>query len=80
MPCSWIYPIWVMSMFCIIGVLDKCGPQGFTLNPPSITPANFSVGVTLVRSVSAIPIPAAAWLFGTALVRLIGIGKRRKAA
>jgi len=31
-------------------------------------------------SVSAVPIPAAAWLFGTALVGLIGFSKRRKAA
>ena len=28
-------------------------------------------------SVSAVPIPAAAWLFGTALLGLIGFGKRR---
>ena len=31
-------------------------------------------------SVSAVPIPAAAWLFGTALIGLVGLGKRRKAA
>lgn len=30
-------------------------------------------------SVSPVPIPAAAWLFGTALIGLIGFGKRRKA-
>jgi hypothetical protein len=29
-------------------------------------------------SVSAVPAPAAAWLFGTALVGLVGFGKRRK--
>ena len=29
---------------------------------------------------SAIPIPAAIWLFGTALIGLVGFGKRRKAA
>lgn len=31
-------------------------------------------------SVSAVPIPAAAWLFGTALLGLIGLGKRRSRA
>jgi len=30
--------------------------------------------------VSAVPIPAAAWLFGTALIGLVGFSKRRKAA
>ena len=31
-------------------------------------------------SVSAVPVPAAAWLFGTALIGLVGFGKRRKTA
>jgi hypothetical protein len=31
-------------------------------------------------SVSPVPVPAAVWLFGTALIGLIGFGKRRKAA
>jgi len=31
-------------------------------------------------SVSAVPVPAAIWLFGTALIGLVGFGKRRKAA
>jgi hypothetical protein len=31
-------------------------------------------------SVSAVPVPAAIWLFGTALIGLIGFGKRRKVA
>jgi len=29
---------------------------------------------------SAVPVPAAIWLFGTALIGLVGFGKRRKAA
>ncbi len=31
-------------------------------------------------SVSAVPIPAAAWLFGTALIGLVGFSKRKKTA
>jgi hypothetical protein len=31
-------------------------------------------------SVSAVPVPAAIWLFGTALIGLVGFGKRRKLA
>lgn len=30
--------------------------------------------------ISAVPLPAAAWLFGTALIGLVGFSKRRKAA
>ena len=31
-------------------------------------------------TVSAVPVPAAAWLFGTALIGLVGFGQRKKAA
>jgi hypothetical protein len=33
-----------------------------------------------VASVSPVPVPAAVWLFGTALIGLVGFGKRKKAA
>ncbi len=33
--------------------------------------------VEIMHSVSAVPVPAAAWLFGTALAGLIGFGRRR---
>jgi len=34
----------------------------------------------VVLSTSPVPIPAAIWLFGTALIGLLGFGKRRKVA
>ena len=37
------------------------------------------VGTYLVRGVSPIPIPAAIWLFGTALIGFVGFCKRKKA-
>lgn len=37
-------------------------------------------GPNFTVSVNAVPIPAAIWLFGTALLGLVGFGKRRKAA
>ena len=37
-----------------------------------------SVGLFLYKP-SPVPVPAAIWLFGTALVGLVGFGKRRKA-
>jgi hypothetical protein len=33
-----------------------------------------------VAAPSAVPVPAAIWLFGTALIGLVGFSKRRKAA
>jgi hypothetical protein len=35
---------------------------------------------TLDTTIPAVPLPAAVWLFGTALIGLAGFGKRRKAA
>jgi hypothetical protein len=37
-------------------------------------------GDTIPDSVPAVPVPAAVWLFGTALIGLVGFSKRRKAA
>jgi len=38
------------------------------------------VGMRIDATLSPVPVPAAVWLFGTALVGLVGFGKRRKAA
>ena len=41
------------------------------------------IGYVTLRSrqnISPIPIPAAIWLFGTALIGLVGFGKRKTAA
>ena len=35
---------------------------------------------TAHRDTTVVPVPAAVWLFGSALIGLIGLGKRRKAA
>jgi len=35
-------------------------------------------GVALVREVSAVPVPAAVWLFGSGLLGLIGVARRKK--
>ena len=38
-----------------------------------------AMGVALVRDVSAVPVPAAAWLFGAGMLGLIGVARRKKA-
>ena len=42
--------------------------------------ADTYMGGTLTMEVAAVPVPAAAWLFGSAIVGLAGIGRKRKAA
>lgn len=55
-----------------------------TLSSGSVWPDDFgdtAIPFGVVEfDVSVVPIPAAAWLFGTALVGLVGISKSRKAA
>ncbi|MCP3672132.1 MAG: VPLPA-CTERM sorting domain-containing protein [Gammaproteobacteria bacterium] len=41
---------------------------------------SFDANTYVKLTMSAVPIPAAVWLFGTALIGLVGFGKRRKAA
>lgn len=41
-----------------------------------ISQAGAYVGVALVREVSAVPVPAAVWLFGSGLLGLIGVARR----
>ena len=40
----------------------------------------FSIDNVSGLSTSVVPVPAAAWLFGTALIGLVGFGRRRRAA
>ncbi|MGB5259912.1 MAG: VPLPA-CTERM sorting domain-containing protein [Gammaproteobacteria bacterium] len=50
------------------GPVDGCGTDIFFDN------------ITITTDVNAIPIPAAVWLFGSGLVGLIGVARRKKAA
>lgn len=42
--------------------------------------SNFAITTTLGITPNPVPIPAAVWFFGTALIGLVGFAKRRKAA
>ncbi len=57
---------------------------GFTLQDSFLVREGESASVELLGRItstpSAVPVPAAVWLFGTALIGLLGFGKRRKAA
>ena len=60
--------------FC--GVLDASCTFGITFDLSSSSSRTWAKW----SQVSAVPVPAAIWLFGTALIGLVGFGKRRKAA
>ena len=61
------------------GVIDILAPATFVeeYNSTAGWISSLSSGTV---SASVVPVPAAVWLFGTALIGLIGFGKRRKAA
>ena len=49
--------------------------------PTAFTNNNFiAIDHLVARTLSPVPVPAAGWLFGTALIGLVGFGKHRKAA
>ncbi|ARN73312.1 VPLPA-CTERM sorting domain-containing protein [Oceanicoccus sagamiensis] len=54
-----------------------CAAGCFYMYDSAIEGETYSGGITVQFRVSEIPIPAAAWLFGSALIGLVGI-KRRK--
>ena len=58
----------VYSSFGTVPLLDSFGSTGYTLGPGEFVFTN------------VVPVPAAAWLFGTGLLGLVGIARRKKAA
>ncbi len=65
-----------------IGVYDACIENGSTYNR-SIANYRPLTNLSLAQvpaSPSPVPVPAAVWLFGTALIGLVGFSKRRKSA
>jgi hypothetical protein len=57
---------------------SACNPYGFVSNVPTFWPSNSAIGVYMVRDSVAAPIPAAPLLFGSGLLGLLGIARRRK--
>jgi hypothetical protein len=50
------------------------------INPYATSLLDGSIVLTLDYGISAIPLPAAAWLFGSGLLGLVGMARRKKAA
>jgi hypothetical protein len=71
------------SSYLFSGVFDVTAPPGTNqatqVRHPGLWSLQFTAtGGTLSYTASAVPVPAAAWLFGSAIAGMIGIGRRRK--
>ena len=66
----------------ILGYYDGfnwSGDTGYQYVGGDIYKVTFSGGQTFEIDVAVVPVPAAAWLFGTGLVGLIGVARRKAA-
>jgi hypothetical protein len=67
------------------GLIGETSTIAYIGDPVNLSQSGGNSGIpgsmlTIDGDVSPVPIPATVWLFGTALVGLVGFGKRRKAA
>ncbi len=62
------------TLFGLTGNGDKTSVQSYVLG------SNLTLSSAGVLSVSSVPLPAAVWLFGSGLLGLIGVGRRKAAA
>lgn len=81
-PFSWIPPFYWTSNLTSATNVDVARPlsgtvENFTLMNGSI-PRYSNVWAVTSGNVAAVPVPAAAWLFGSALAGLMGAAKRKK--
>ena len=76
----------VYSMTAFVrGLIGETSAIAYIGDPVNLSLSGGNPGIpgsmlTIDGGVSPMPIPAAVWLFGTALVGLVGFGKRRKTA
>ena len=62
------------------GAGDPAWQPSSPLGAPSAPFLTGNIIADIPRPLPPVPIPAAAWLFGTALIGLVGFSKRRKSA
>jgi hypothetical protein len=69
-----------ISSWTFLGVIDTAGFNSFEFREIDGKGAQgiFIFADDVTFGVSAVPVPAAAWLFGSGLIGLIGIARRKK--
>lgn len=70
---------WVALAYDVAGAAESATQDFFNSKNASFADnrADAVHSTALYREVSPIPVPAAVWLFGTALIGLVGFGKRK---
>jgi len=51
--------------------------RDYHLHPSGIAPAGVGYSLTMWGSTAPVPVPAAAWLFGTGLAAMVGLARRK---
>ena len=73
-------PLWELDFSNVTGSLGSLNLAGLVAHGVDANGVRTGVEFQVDPfTIQAVPIPAAIWLFGTALVVLVGIGKRKKA-
>jgi hypothetical protein len=62
-----------------ICTVDPAGPRAY-VESDFMNPGSRTADLSNVRAFSVVPVPAAFWLFGSGVVGLIGMSRRRRAA
>jgi len=86
---GWVFYAWGSNVITAGGITDLTAAfaPALEFNPAahyyafiaggSVAPVTVDVNLT-VNSISAVPVPAAIWLFGSGLLGLLGVGYQRK--
>lgn len=75
---TWDNTDWDLTLATCPDTICTAGPRAYTWDDFTNNGGNFA-DLSNARAFSVVPIPAAAWLFGSGLIGLAGVARRKKA-